>query len=73
MAVDTAEKRYSMMNFVGGPGICTVPMFEPDGAVDDDDRFHLLNLYSGITGSAILVLDEGMLTGGFQQLPGGLI
>lgn len=58
MAIDTAEKLYSMMNFVSGPGVCTVPMFEPDGSIDDDDRFHLLNLYSGIA------LDPPPVSGG---------
>lgn len=44
MAVDTREKRFSMMNF-GGPDVA---MFEADGTVDADDRAHLLDLYSGI-------------------------
>ena len=49
MAVDTAAKRFSMMNFVCGPGVHLVPMWEPDGAVDTDDRVHGLDLYGGIT------------------------
>ncbi len=46
MAVDTAQKRFSMMNMpnVGAPII----LFEQDGAVDLDDRQHLLGCYSGI-------------------------
>ena len=46
MAVDTAEKRFSMMNF--GDGTTLHPLFEVDGAVDLDDRQHLLDCYSGI-------------------------
>jgi hypothetical protein len=45
MAVDTAEKRFSMMNLGGSsPDI----LFEPDASVDLDDRQHLLDCYSGI-------------------------
>ncbi len=47
MAVDTAEKRFSMMNFGGLPGTLKL-MFEPDGSVDADDRAHMLDLYAGI-------------------------
>ena len=46
MAVDTAEKRFSMLNFGDGTNIHL--LFEPDGAVDLDDRQHLLDCYSGI-------------------------
>lgn len=46
MAVDTAEKRFSMLNF--GDGSTVHLLFEPDGAVDLDDRQHLLDCYSGI-------------------------
>jgi hypothetical protein len=54
MAVDTAQKRFSMM----GLGQAVAPiLFEQDGSVDADDRSHLLYLYSGITLSA---------PGGFQ-------
>ncbi len=44
--IDTAEKRFSMLNF--GDGAHLHVMFEPDGAVDLDDRQHLLDLYAGI-------------------------
>ena len=47
MAVDTAEKRFSMINF--GDGTHIHLSFEPDGAVDADDRAHLLDLYSGLS------------------------
>jgi hypothetical protein len=46
MAVDTAEKRFSMLNF--GDGNHWHMTFEADGTVDLDDRQHLLDCYSGI-------------------------
>lgn len=46
MAVDTREKRFSMLNF--GDGTHVHATFEADGAVDLDDRQHLLDCYSGI-------------------------
>lgn len=45
MAIDTAEKRFSMLNF--GDGTHIHMTFQADGAVSADDRFHLLDLYSG--------------------------
>ena len=45
MAIDTRQKRFSMLNFSWVP---PVALFEADGTVDADDRAHLLNLYSGI-------------------------
>jgi hypothetical protein len=33
----------------------TIPLFEVDGAVDSDDRIHLLNLYSGIAFDAPVI------------------
>ena len=53
MAVDTAEKRYSMLNFGDGTNIHLLP--EPDGSIDLDDRQHLLDCYSGIEFSEITV------------------
>ena len=50
MAIDTAEKRFSMLNFGGGSTVHL--LFEPDGTVDLDDRQHLLDCYSGIAFSA---------------------
>lgn len=50
--IDTAHKRFSMMQHVFPiPIILVIP---PDGSVDDDDRFMLLGLYSGI------VLSDGI-------------
>ena len=46
MAVDSKEKRLSIIN-LGLPWWTTLP--EADGAIDADDRLHLLNLYSGIS------------------------
>jgi hypothetical protein len=46
MAIDTRQKRFSIMNFSrAGPHVA---LFEADGTVDADDREHLLHLYSGI-------------------------
>ncbi len=45
MAVDTPAKRFSMMNTINRT---LAPMFEVDGAVDKDDRQHLLLMYGGI-------------------------
>ncbi len=69
MAVDTAQKRFSMLNFGWVPGVM---LFEADGSVDADDRSHLLHLYSGIT------LDAGGAGGPFphytrRRLSGGMI
>lgn len=46
MAVDTAERRFSVLNFGDGTTIHLLP--EPDGAIDLDNRQHLLDCYSGI-------------------------
>ena len=46
MAIDTRQKRMSMLNFGLGTNIHV--LFEADGAVDLDDRQHLLDCYSGI-------------------------
>jgi len=45
MAVDTANKRFSMMT-LGRPG--QPPLFVPDGSIGQGDRQALLGLYSGI-------------------------
>ncbi len=60
MAVDTAEKRFSMMNLGGGMHIHLT--FEVDGAVNLDDRQHLLDCYSGIAfDGAVAGLPAGAL------------
>ena len=50
MAIDTREKRFSMLNF--GDGTHIHATFEADGAVNLDDRQHLLDCYSGIAFAA---------------------
>lgn len=50
MAIDTAAKRLSMLDFCGtvmSPGI---PI--PDGTFDAGDRAHMLLLYAGFAGAA---------------------
>lgn len=54
MAVDTAQKRFSMLNF--GDGRTPYMLFQTDGAVDLDDRQHLLDCYSGIAFGAVAVV-----------------
>ena len=47
MAVDSTEKRFSMLNF--GDGTTIHMLFQTDGSgVNLDDRQHLLDCYSGI-------------------------
>lgn len=46
MAVDTRQKRFSMMSF--SSPIPFFPMWQADGSVDADDRSHQLILYSGV-------------------------
>lgn len=49
MAVDTREKRFSMLAMGSGLDGCGIhTLFEADGTVDNDDRQHLLDCYSGI-------------------------
>lgn len=55
MAVDTAQKRLSMMDF-GNP--FPIGLFEPDGSIDLDDRTHLLGLYSGIVITAQIIIQS---------------
>lgn len=45
MAVDTKDRRLSMLNF--GEGDALLP--DSDGSFDADDMAHLLGLYSGIS------------------------
>lgn len=74
MAVDTREKRFSMLNF--GDGTHVHATFEADGSVDLDDRQHLLDCYSGIAfgaaGAATELLEiPHKYVGGFNELHGG--
>lgn len=64
MAIDTRQKRMAMLGFGGGQNIDT--LFEADAAVDADDRYHLLDLYSGfgstgvVTGAGATAQKTGM-------------
>ncbi len=53
MAVDSKEKRLSFLNF-GLPWWTTLP--EADGAIDADDRLHLLGLYSGVAAGSVIAV-----------------
>ena len=57
MAVDTAKKRFSMMNFSDH---VVQPFAAPSGSVTQGDKQHLLDCYGGITfaGAAPGVVDE---------------
>jgi hypothetical protein len=77
LAVDTRQKRMSMLNF----GDSSITLFEADNSVDLDDRQHLLDCYSGIAfgappgGTTIISLaHEGGLAGmgGLAGRGGGL-
>ncbi len=61
MAVDTAEKRFSMLNFGDGNNWHMLP--QVDGSIDLDDRQHLLDCYSGI------VFAGGVAPGAGKYLP----
>lgn len=52
MAVDTAEKRFSMMGF----GRVSTKLMTPTGSVNEAQRATALNLYSGITLDAPVVV-----------------
>jgi hypothetical protein len=60
MAIDTAQKRFSMLNmFSAGPGVHL--LFQPDSSVDLDDRQSLLDCYSGIAfGPSALAADPDL-------------
>lgn len=74
MAVDTREKRFSMLGFGDGTHIHVT--FEADSSVDLDDRQHLLDCYSGIAfaggaaGGATSLVNSTPLT---SLVDGGLV
>lgn len=71
MAVDTREKRFSMLNFWDGTHILVTQ--EPDGNVDETDRATLLDLYSGIALAGAVGQPIMRRWGGLNWLvPGGL-
>ncbi len=55
MAIDTAQKRFSMMNFVSFSAIHLYTLPQADGSIDVDDRRYLLDLYSGLALQATLL------------------
>lgn len=57
MAVDTATKRYSMINFGDGDRQFAVP----DGTITTGDRQELLALYSGLAADAPAVGGTGTM------------
>lgn len=59
MALDTRQKRFSMMNSSWVPMLA---IFHPDGAVGAVDRSHLLNLYGGIDFAGIAISFSGTVT-----------
>lgn len=59
MAVDTAAKRFSMLNF--GTGVHVHLTFQSDGVIDADDRHHLLDLYSGFAAISLPAESPGMM------------
>ena len=70
MAVDTKAKRLSMLNFWDGTTIHL--LFEADGAVDLDDRQHLLDCYSGIAfgAPAVVVSFAERIRLGYHEVAG---
>jgi len=59
MSIDTKAKRMSMLTFASP--IAWQHHFEVDGAVDADDRAHLLHLYGGNALDAPAAPGEGFL------------
>ena len=57
MAIDTAKKRASMMNF--GEDSIRLPI--PSGSFDQGDRQTFLGLYSGILAIGSIVGGRGMM------------
>ena len=58
MAIDTAQKRRSIMRF-GKVGVAINPIPDADGSFDAGDRFHFLWLYSGLVGGVAPATGEG--------------
>ena len=73
MAVDTRERRFSMLNFTDGLHIMVTQ--EVDGNIDETDRATLLDLYNGIALSSPAGGGQPLMRrwGGLNWLvPGGL-
>ena len=57
MALDTRQKRFSMLALASGADGCSLhSLFEADGTIAADDRARMLDLYSGIALSPINVV-----------------
>jgi len=52
MAIDTKAKRMAMLSFASP--LAWQHHFEVDGAIDADDRVHLLHLYGGLSDTGAL-------------------
>lgn len=63
MAVDTANKRISVLNLGTGDAMLTS---EPNTSVDDEDRYSLGYIYAGITPLEPSVEENGLNSGGSQ-------
>lgn len=50
MAIDSSNKRFSMMNLGTQP---IFPLFPPGSSIEDGDKYHMLSLYSGISLSSL--------------------
>lgn len=57
MAVDTTEKKLSLLQF-GKPFVVTLPV--GDGTIDQGDRQHLISLYSGILAQEVVLAVPGL-------------
>jgi len=77
--INTRARRFSMMNF--GDGTTIHVLFEADGAVDLDDRQHLLDCYSGIAfgppvgvaTTKLLQIMGANMRGGHRRDAGGFV
>lgn len=63
MAVDTANKRYSMIG-LGAPVPSLLPV--PDGSITGVDKLHLIYLYSGISAQVVAVRLSKMVNARFR-------
>lgn len=71
MAIDTKAKRMSMLSFASP--LAWGHHFEVDGAVDADDRAHLLHLYGGIAAAVANTLNLRIRIGGVPVVVSGAV
>lgn len=57
MSIDTADKRNAMLNM---GEVVIQPLFIPDGTIDIENKYHLLNLYSFVTTGGAIPDPEGL-------------